>query len=65
MRFPRAAGVLLHPTSLPGPFGIGDMGQAAYDFVDFLAQADQSLWQGLEIKKRIKWHMKRLVLTKR
>ena len=49
MRFPRAAGVLLHPTSLPGPYGIGDMGQAAYDFVDFLVQANQTLWQVLPL----------------
>mgnify|MGYP002520084279 CR=1 FL=1 len=32
----RYSGILLHPTSLPSPYGIGDMGQGAYDFVDFL-----------------------------
>ena len=37
MKFPRRSGILLHPTSLPGRFGIGDLGAAAYRFVDFLA----------------------------
>jgi 4-alpha-glucanotransferase len=41
----RAAGVLLHPTSLPGRGGIGDLGAAAERFVDFLAAAGQRLWQ--------------------
>ncbi|MBI2302256.1 MAG: 4-alpha-glucanotransferase [Armatimonadetes bacterium] len=45
MPFPRAAGVHLHPTSLPGPFGIGDLGPAAYRFVDFLVAGRQRLWQ--------------------
>ena len=49
MRFPRASGVLLHPTSLPGPHGSGDLGPAAYAFVDWLAQAGQSLWQTLPL----------------
>ncbi len=49
MLVPRASGILLHPTSLPGKFGIGDLGQAAYDFVDFLAAAHQSLWQVLPL----------------
>lgn len=49
MRFPRAAGILLHPTSLSGPFGIGDLGKTAYEFVDFLAMADQTLWQVLPL----------------
>jgi 4-alpha-glucanotransferase len=44
---PRASGVLLHPTSLPGPHGIGDLGPDAYKFVDWLASAGQSLWQWL------------------
>ncbi len=43
----RAAGVLLHPTSLPGPYGCGDLGPAAYAFVDFLAAAKQGWWQML------------------
>jgi 4-alpha-glucanotransferase len=45
----RASGVLLHPTSLPGPFGIGDLGPEAYKFVDFLEASDQSLWQILPL----------------
>ena len=48
-KFPRSSGILLHPTSLPGPFGIGDFGPAAYAFADFLAQAGQSLWQVLPL----------------
>jgi len=49
MRFKRAAGVLLHPTSLPGRYGIGDFGPAAYQFVDFLVEAKQSYWQTLPL----------------
>ncbi len=45
MRFERSAGVLLHPTSLPGKFGIGDLGYEAYNFVNFLESAGQKLWQ--------------------
>ncbi|MBK1693645.1 4-alpha-glucanotransferase [Chromatium weissei] len=45
----RTSGILLHPTSLPGPFGIGDLGPAAHRFVDFLAQAGQGLWQMLPL----------------
>jgi len=41
----RSAGVLLHTTSLPGPHGIGDFGPAAYQFVDWLVSAGQSIWQ--------------------
>jgi 4-alpha-glucanotransferase len=40
---------LLHPTSLPGPFGIGDLGPAAYEFADFVAAAGQSIWQMLPL----------------
>ena len=43
----RRMGVLLHITSLPGPHGIGDFGPAAYRFVDWLADAGQSVWQWL------------------
>jgi 4-alpha-glucanotransferase len=43
--FARASGILLHPTSLPGRTGIGDLGDAAYRFVDFLAASGQQLWQ--------------------
>ena len=42
---PRSAGILLHPTSLPGPHGVGDLGSAAYRFVDLLQAARQSIWQ--------------------
>src|SRR5262245_31296154 len=45
MKLARTSGVLLHPTSLPGPFGIGDFGPEARRFVDFLAAAGQSFWQ--------------------
>lgn len=49
MRFERASGILLHPTSLPGLYGIGDFGPQAYHFLDFLAAADSSLWQILPL----------------
>jgi 4-alpha-glucanotransferase len=45
----RRSGVLLHPTSLPSPFGIGDLGPAAFAFVDYLADAQQALWQVLPL----------------
>ncbi|NLE99523.1 MAG: 4-alpha-glucanotransferase [Anaerolineales bacterium] len=48
-KFPRSAGILLHPTSLPGPFGIGDLGPSARAFVDFLVAAGQSYWQVLPL----------------
>ena len=47
--FPRSAGVLLHPTSLPGRFGIGELGEYAYRFVDWLESAGQSVWQILPL----------------
>jgi 4-alpha-glucanotransferase len=49
MSFERAAGILLHPTSLPWPGGIGDFGPCAYRFVDFLASARQAWWQVLPL----------------
>src|SRR5690349_22616808 len=49
MPFQRAAGILLHPTSLPSRGGVGDFGPAAYRFVDFLAAARQGLWQVLPL----------------
>lgn len=49
MTFPRASGLLLHPTSLPGPFGIGDLGPEAYAFVEFLQSSGQQLWQLLPL----------------
>ncbi|MBQ8802399.1 MAG: 4-alpha-glucanotransferase [Tyzzerella sp.] len=45
----RLSGILLHPTSLPSPYGIGDLGQSAYDFIDFLEKAGQHLWQILPL----------------
>ena len=47
--FERSSGILLHPTSLPGRFGIGDLGAPAYDWVDFLAAGKQRLWQVLPL----------------
>ena len=41
----RHAGILMHITSLPSPYGIGTMGKAAYEFADFLQQAGQTYWQ--------------------
>src|SRR5438552_4732093 len=49
MNFPRASGILLHPTSLPGRLGIGDFGPKAYEFVDFLVRAGQTYWQILPL----------------
>src|SRR5215470_3791766 len=49
MPFERSAGILLHPTSLPSPGGIGDLGPEAYAFADFLASARQGLWQILPL----------------
>ena len=49
LSFPRACGILLHPTSLPGPHGVGDLGREAYRFVDFLAASGQSIWQVLPL----------------
>src|SRR5471030_1424642 len=49
MLFPRATGILLHPTSFPARGGIGDFGPAAYEFADFLASASQGLWQVLPL----------------
>lgn len=49
MQFERSAGILLHPTSLPSRFGIGDLGKDAYRFIDFLAETRQKLWQILPL----------------
>ena len=49
MAFKRSSGVLLHPTSLPDCSGIGTIGKQAYKFVDWLAEAGQSLWQVLPL----------------
>src|SRR3954452_8148036 len=45
----RAAGILLHPTSLPGPYGIGDLGPEAFRFADWLAACGQRIWQVLPL----------------
>ena len=45
----RSAGILLHPTCLPGPHGIGELGEEAVGFLDVLAEAGQSLWQVLPL----------------
>jgi 4-alpha-glucanotransferase len=47
--FNRSGGILLHPTSLPGPYGIGDLGVHAYRFVDWLASTGCKLWQVLPL----------------
>lgn len=47
--YTRRSGILLHPTSLPGPYGIGTFSRAAYEWVDFLAATRQSLWQVLPL----------------
>ena len=49
MKFERSSGILLHPTSLPGPYGIGDIGPAAFTWIDFLARAGCGLWQVLPL----------------
>jgi hypothetical protein len=49
MRFPRASGILLHPISLPGPNGIGEIGSEAFRFADWLAEAGQKIWQVLPL----------------
>lgn len=49
MSFPRASGILCHPTSFPSRYGIGDLGQGAYDFLNWLATARQQLWQVLPL----------------
>src|SRR5499425_2912080 len=45
----RTSGILLHPTSFPGPYAIGDLGPEAYAFIDFLVASGQSLWQVLPL----------------
>ena len=45
----RASGILLHPTSLPGKYGIGTLGTSAYEFIDFLVKAKQQYWQILPL----------------
>ena len=45
----RVSGILVHPTSFPSPYGIGDMGPGAYEFIDFLEESGQHLWQVLPL----------------
>ena len=45
----RTSGILMHITSLPGEYGVGTMGKQAYEFVDFLKKAGQSIWQILPL----------------
>ena len=49
MTFSRKSGVLLHPTSLPSSYGIGTIGKSAFEFIDWLESAGQSLWQILPL----------------
>jgi 4-alpha-glucanotransferase len=49
MQLRRSSGILLHPTSLPGPYGIGDFGPEARRFIELLAEAEQGLWQVLPL----------------
>lgn len=49
MQTTRKSGILLHPTSLPSPYGMGDFGEQAYKFIDTLAKANQKLWQVLPL----------------
>ena len=49
MKFARSSGILLHPTSLPGRPGVGDLGAEAYRFADFLVRAGQRIWQVLPL----------------
>ncbi|MEG8946433.1 4-alpha-glucanotransferase [Rosettibacter firmus] len=49
MNYSRSAGILLHPTSLPSKYGIGDFGYDAFKFIDFLVEIKQSLWQILPL----------------
>lgn len=49
MKFQRSSGILLHPTSFAGPYGVGDLGDNAFRFIDFLAAAGCKLWQVLPL----------------
>jgi 4-alpha-glucanotransferase len=49
MKFNRSSGILLHPTSLPGPYGIGDLGPNAYRWLDWLSESGCKLWQVLPL----------------
>ena len=69
MKTQRTSGVLLHPTSLPSEWGVGDFGPAAYEFIDFLHTSGQRIWQMLFcvwrkgmllILMKILWQMQQL-----
>ena len=49
MRFPRSCGILVHPSSFPSKYGMGDFGSEAKFFIDFLVETDQSIWQVLPL----------------
>lgn len=49
MRFPRSSGTLVHPTSFPSKYGMGDLGHEAYTFIDFLNETNQTIWQVLPL----------------
>ncbi len=49
MKFKRSSGILLHPTSLPGKFGVGNIGEEAKKFIDFMVEAKQKIWQFLPL----------------
>lgn len=49
MRFPRSSGTLVHPTSFPSKYGMGDLGHEAYRFINFLTESKQSIWQVLPL----------------
>jgi 4-alpha-glucanotransferase len=49
VKFQRSSGILLHVTSLPSPFGIGDLGESAYEFAEFLAATGHKIWQVLPL----------------
>jgi len=49
MELKRSCGLILHPTSLPGPFGIGSLGEQAFKFIEFLHSSGQSFWQVLPL----------------
>ena len=50
MRFPRSSGILLHPTSLPGPYGCGDLGDVSRHFIEWLVVGGQQIWQVLPLE---------------
>lgn len=49
MRFPRSCGTLVHPTSFPSKYGMGDLGHEAYEFINFLEETGQTIWQVLPL----------------